>query len=207
MFNTIRNLIRLSKNMDVLDKKQANLEPKKEIRDNLEDDFINETKRYKHELKKTEFELKRQELELEKLQRLQELEIRREELKSLKQDLLENKSSGGTTEDFLLTQLLGKIMDLQPKKEPVIPLNPPIPTNEPQPHLKNGDNIGLTTYFDQPIEKLSPEPDYIPQTRFTNEQLREMIPQLFDKKQITSLKQINLNDDETLQVMDLIKTL
>jgi TolA-binding protein len=144
-----------------------------------------EKKRLNAELKKQEFELKQMELEINAMERKQELEIRKEELKQLREEFKQNKDEGGDNTELMMMNLINQIMQKQqaPAQAPA--------TQTPQ----------------MPVENPPEEPPYIPDSRFSDEQLKLMIPKLLNKAQIEAVKGLNLNDDEILQLNDVIKTM
>lgn len=147
-----------------------------------------EAKRNRAELRKYEFELQKQELEIEKMQKLQDLEIRREELKALKEELQANRENGGGgMEDLLMQKFMEKILSGE--------------TQQTQPR-----QAPATNYYQDAATATQPEAEQV-QTRFKDEDLKAQLPKLLNPEQLKALKNLNLNDDETIQFMDCIKSL
>lgn len=142
-------------------------------------------------LSKTELEHERILAEIEKTKDLIELEKYKAELANFKEELKEVKGTDeekGGNADEMLYGLLSTILNRQPQQQ--VYQAPPVQAVPVQA---------------VPVQEEPQEEPF--QSRFTDEQLKTILPQLLNKNQLQQLKSLNLNDDEMLQIGDIIKTL
>jgi len=196
MFKTLKNiynLSKLSKNLDVEALKDSKTRNKplpnnvNHVFDDLDREkstlILQQRKEFNHEKRKQELEFMRLELELQREQRIQQIQEQREQLRSIREDSNGEKSS---PEDILLNTLLTKFL---------APQTPPSPAPLPPQNLIN-----------QQIKQVQEDEEPKIESRFTDAQLKETIPKILNPQSIQILKNLNLNDEETYQLMDVIKS-